>query len=76
MHDRSQTHLDVHGQIQAGLLHGLDGPQPAEHGALVVGAAASVQRAIRSLCQHKGVGVPAVRLGCRLHVQVAVHADL
>ena len=56
-----EAHLDVDGQLLAQLLVGLDDPEPADDGSLVVGAAAAPQHAV-DLGQHKGLRVPAVTL--------------
>lgn len=70
-----EAHEQVDGEVDAGLLVGLDGVQPAQDGALVVGAAAAKHAAVLADGQLEGLGGPAVALLGGLDVVVAVDED-
>lgn len=70
-----EAHEQVDGEVDAGLLVGFDGVQPAEHGALVVGATTAKHAAIVANGQGEGLGRPAIGLLGGLDVVVAVHQD-
>ena len=70
-----EAHKKVHGELDAGFAVRLDGVQPAEHGAFVVGATAAVHAAFVVDGQGEGIGGPAVILQGGLDVIVAVDED-
>eukprot|EP00047_Mylnosiga_fluctuans_P003868 m.231400 g.231400 ORF g.231400 m.231400 type:complete len:396 (-) comp12210_c0_seq1:378-1565(-) len=70
-----EAHLDVHGDGHASRLEGLDGPEPREHGALVVRRATAVERTIGGLGQDKRLGVPAIGQRGGLDIEVPIDAN-
>lgn len=70
-----EAHQQVDGEVDASLLVGLNGVEPAQDGALVVGAAAAEHLAVVADGEGEGLGGPAVALLSGLNVVVAVYED-
>lgn len=70
-----EAHEQVDGQLDPGFPVRVDGVQPAQHGALVVGAAAAVHSPLVVHGEGEGFGGPAVLLKGGLDVVVAVDED-
>jgi hypothetical protein len=70
-----EAHEKVDWEVDVGLLVSLDGVEPAENGALVVGGTTSEHAALVVDGELEGLGSPAILLGGRLDIVVTVDED-